>query len=212
MPFEGSSSYRTLLLRLDEWFIAARASRPEVPCSAGCTACCHGPFDISVADVELVVDAVRRLPRDVRGEVLRRARAQAERLAADEPGWREPWHVADLGEARFDALCDAHDSEPCPLLGDDGRCRIYADRPLVCRMLGLGMRTRSGRVLDNACPIQESFPGYGALEPVSFDLEGLEAQERLALETAASRLFGTPSAWDYETIIATALVAFADDA
>jgi hypothetical protein len=28
------------------------------------------------------------------------------------------------------------EADHCPALADDGRCRVYADRPLVCRMYG----------------------------------------------------------------------------
>lgn len=28
------------------------------------------------------------------------------------------------------------EAEHCPALADDGRCQVYADRPLVCRMYG----------------------------------------------------------------------------
>jgi Fe-S-cluster containining protein len=208
VTFAAPADYRRLLERLDAWFDAARATRPEVPCAAGCSACCHGPFDISVADAELVADAVRRLPAEVRAEVTRRATALASRFAAREPAWREPWDVGELGEARFDALCDAHAAAPCPLLDDAGRCGIHPDRPLVCRLLGLGMRTPAGRELPNACPIQDRFPGYAALAPVPFALEEFEAEEEAAMEAAAARLFGTSAAAAYETTIAGAILAF----
>jgi Fe-S-cluster containining protein len=209
VTFAAPADYRRLLERLDAWFDAARAARPEVPCAAGCSACCHGPFDISVADAELVADAVRRLPPDARAEVTARASALASRFLAHEPAWREPWDVRELGEDRFDALCDALADAPCPLLDEAGRCRIHPDRPLVCRLLGLGMRTPAGRVLPNACPIQARFPGYASLAPVPFGLEAFEGEEEAAMEAAAARLFGTPAAAAYETTIAGAILAFA---
>jgi Fe-S-cluster containining protein len=208
VTFAAPADYRRLLERLDAWFDAARATRPEVPCGAGCSACCHGPFDISVADAELVVDAVRRLPPPARAAVTARASALAARFAAREPAWHEPWDVGDLGEDRFDALCDAHADAPCPLLDDAGRCRIHPDRPLVCRLLGLGMRTPAGRVLPNACPIQDRFPGYATLAPVPFALEAFEREEDAAMEAAAARLFGRPAAAAYETTITGAILAF----
>ena len=98
-----------------------------------------------------------------------------------------------LGEDRFDRLTDALADEPCPLLDEAGRCRIYADRPLVCRLIGLGMRTPTGRLIENACPIQDRFPGYAALAPAPFDLEAFEEGEVECLRAAAVRRFGTRS-------------------
>src|SRR5512141_1812658 len=98
-----TDAYRHLLARLAAWFADARRDAPGVvPCREGCTACCHGPFDISVADVELLREAVCSLPAEVRTEVRRRAQVLVSRMQALEPGWTAPYAVADLGEERFD--------------------------------------------------------------------------------------------------------------
>lgn len=203
----GSASYRALLERLSRWFESGRAAAGAVvPCRAGCTACCHGPFDISVADLELLTEAVAALPAESRAEVLRRAKLLLGRMEALEPEWTAPYAVADLGDERFDRLSDALAAEPCPLLDDAGRCRIYADRPLVCRLIGLPMRSPAGRVIANACPIQDRFPGYPELAPIPFDLEDLEAEEIQCLQGAARRVLGDVSRYDFETTISTAIV------
>ncbi|MEO6056002.1 MAG: YkgJ family cysteine cluster protein [Gemmatimonadales bacterium] len=206
----GASStpdaYRLLLERLQHWFAGGRrAAGGIVPCRDGCSACCHGPFDISVADTELIGEAVDRLPEETRAEVVRRAGALLEKMQVLEPGWPSPYAVAALGEARFDRLTEAFAAEPCPLLDDAGRCRIYEDRPLVCRMIGLGMRTPAGRVIENACPIQDRFPGYAELAPVPFELEAFEEIEAECLGGAARRLFGDSARRDFETTIAAVL-------
>jgi len=95
---------------------------------------------------------------------------------------------------------------PCPLLDETGRCGIYVDRPLVCRMIGLGMRTPAGRTIDNACPIQERFPGYASLPPAMFELETFEEVELVCLRGAAARRFGDPERWGFETTIAAAIL------
>lgn len=200
-------AYRTVLERLDAWFAEGRrAAGGLVPCRGGCSACCHGPFDISVADAELIGLAVRRLPEPARAEVVRRAAGLLDRMRTLEPAWAAPYEVAALGEARFDRLTEALAAEPCPLLDQAGHCRIYADRPLVCRLIGRGMRTPAGRVIENACPIQDRFPGYAALAPVPFELEAFEEIEADCLRAAARRRFGDAERCGFETTIAAAVV------
>ncbi|HYC34011.1 MAG TPA: YkgJ family cysteine cluster protein, partial [Gemmatimonadales bacterium] len=195
--------YRRLLERLDRWAREVAARHPGVlPCRTGCAACCHGPFDVTVADVELVRAGVEQLPPDARLEVVRRAKALFERLRAFAPDWRPPWDIADLGDERFDAMADALAREPCPLLGDDGACRIYASRPMVCRLIGIPLRSPAGRVIENACPIQEDFPRYAALPPQPFALEEFEVLEHECMRDAAARVLGDPDRWEYETTIA----------
>jgi Fe-S-cluster containining protein len=199
--------YRSLLTRLDAWFAAgSRTAGGVVPCREGCTACCHGPFDISVADAELIGDALDRMPSTDRARVAERARALLARMRTLESGWSPPYAVDALGEDRFDRLTDALAAEPCPLLDERGRCGIYADRPLVCRMIGLGMRTPAGRTIANACPIQDEFPGYASLPLVAFELEAFEEIELVCLRAAATRRFGDPERWTFETTIAAAVV------
>ena len=209
-PNSDALHYRGLLERLDGWFAEGRrAAGGRVPCRGGCSACCHGPFDISVADAELIREAVDRLPESERVEAIGRAKRLLARMRELEPAWVPPYAIAQLGEDRFDRLTEALANEPCPLLDDAGRCRIYADRPLVCRMIGLGMRTPAGRVIENACPIQDQFPGYAELSPVPFELESLEEAELHCLRAAAARQLGDPELYGFETTIA-AVVATAD--
>ena len=200
-------TYRQLLTRLDAWFAAARRDAGGVvPCRAGCTACCHGPFDISAADAELIGEALDAMPAADRARVTERAQALLARMRALEPTWSSPYAVDALGEDRFDRLTDALAAEPCPLLDEAGRCGIYADRPLVCRMIGLGMRTPAGRTIENACPIQDRFPGYASLPPATFELEAFEEVELACLREAAARRFGDPERWGFETTIAAAIL------
>jgi Fe-S-cluster containining protein len=159
-----------------------------------------------VADAELIGEAVDRLPLGARAEVVRRAAALLERMRTLEPGWTAPYDVAALGEERFDRLTDALAAEPCPLLDETGRCRIYEDRPLVCRLIGLPMGTPAGRVIENACPIQDRFPGFAALAPVPFELEAFEELEAACLRATAVRRFGDADQQGYETTIAAAIL------
>lgn len=199
----AAAAYQEALGRLDRWFEAARGHHPDViPCHQGCSACCYGPFDISVADALLLREGMATLPGAVREIVRTKGRALHERMRQMAPAWQPPWDLDTLGESAFDATAAALAEEPCPLLDDAGACRVYAYRPLVCRMMGLPMMTAGGFTIDNACPIQEQFPGYAALDPQLFDLEALETDEAACLEAAAAALFDSPLYREYETTIA----------
>lgn len=197
--------YRALLETLDAWTDQARACHPGVlPCRRGCTACCHGPFDISVADVQLLRESVAELPAERRAALLARAASAAARQLDLVPGWPAPHDVRTLGEAPFDALCEALAADPCPCL-EDGACAVYTGRPTVCRIMGLGLEAPDGRVLDNGCPIQDEFPAYAALPAQPFDLAAFEHTEEACLVEAGLALFDRASAAGYETTIALAL-------
>jgi Fe-S-cluster containining protein len=205
-PDPAAASYRDLLQQLDSWFTRSSTRNPGVvPCHSGCSACCHGPFDISVADTLLIRDAVARLPASERAEVEHRARGQVQRMQELEPGWDVGEGLAGITEDAFDRVGDAMAGEPCPLLNDQGACRIYQDRPLVCRLIGLGVVTPAGRVIENACPIASQFPEYSALPPQPLDLESLEELEIACFESASVELFGIPDRADFETTIAAAI-------
>jgi len=196
---------------LDAWFARGKARFPGViPCAAGCADCCLGPFDISVADLAQVVEGVAKLPLETRRQALGRARASLERTRALAPEWEPPYAVESLGEDRFDAVCEALHDEPCPLLDAKSGCTIYADRPLVCRLMGLSMKAGPTRTIDNACPIQGRFPGYPALPPVEFDLAAFEEEERACLTEASATLFGDARYAEFHTWIAGGLVTLSD--
>lgn len=201
------ADYPALLGMIDRWQAEAQERHPGViPCRAGCAACCHGPFDISVADALLVRETVAALPAPMRRELLRRAEAQLDRMRDLEPEFRPPYDVSRLGDDRFDALTDAFAEEPCPALDDESRCLIYSGRPMVCRMMGLGMETDAGDIMENACPIQDEFPAYQALPPQRFDLSTWEDGEEMAQAEAAAVLFGSDRGLEYETTVAGAIM------
>jgi Fe-S-cluster containining protein len=190
------AQYQQLLDRLDRWFAETRQRHPGViPCRAGCTACCHGPFDISVADLRLLQAGLAQLDPIVRDQVRARGQALLDRMRVLEPDWDAPYDVRAMDEERFDRLTEALADVPCPLLDDAGACLVYAHRPMVCRLIGLPMMTAEGELLENACPIQEEFPAYASLDPQLFDLGALNDLEAELLDS----LSDDPG---FETIIA----------
>ncbi len=199
----AAAEWQSLISRFDRWFEATVERFPGViPCRAGCSACCHGPFDISAADALLLREGLVTLPPAVRDEVAARGQALLRRMQVLAPSWRTPFDIASLGDEQFDVLSEALAAEPCPLLSHDGRCLVYDYRPLVCRMIGLPLLTADGDVLENACPIQDQFPAYAALDPVPFDLDYLEDREDQCRQAAALVLFKDPGRSGFETTIA----------
>ncbi|MEO8029866.1 MAG: YkgJ family cysteine cluster protein [Gemmatimonadota bacterium] len=206
MTDQIGSPYPELLRQLDDWFAGAEARNPGViPCRPGCTACCNGPFDISVADVRLIRGAVGRLDPQVRAGVLDRAGQLARRILELAPEWSEPWDIAAIGDERFDRISEALSEVPCPMLDSSGACVIYEDRPLICRWMGLGMEAEDGRSIENGCPIQEQFPAYAALPNQPFALDPFEMREAACLEDAAAALLEDAAEHGYETTIALAV-------
>jgi Fe-S-cluster containining protein len=185
-------TYRALLETLDQWFergcrAAGRGAEggPVVPCRSGCSACCHGVFDLSPADAALVAEGVLALAPAAREALAARAHAQLLRYAEHLPDWRSPWDVETLDEDTFDRLAGALAHDPCPALDSAGGCVVYTHRPATCRMLGLGMVSPELGELPNECPIQAEHPEYAALPPTPFDLLAFE-RASVALETDAA--------------------------
>ena len=85
-----------------------------------------------------------------------------------------------------------HPPGACAFLDDDGACRIYADRPYVCRTQGLPLRwfteDDSGEICENRdiCPLNAEGPALDELPeeacwligPVELELAKLQAEIR----------------------------------
>lgn len=138
--------YRRLLERADAWYRAVKERFPDrVPCGKGCRDCCLGLFDISPADAELLREGLAQAPPDVRADVVARSREILERLRAADPRLGED--LDGWSEREIDELCDGLGPVECPVLGPSGECRLYAHRPLTCRLSGIPVVDVSGEVI-----------------------------------------------------------------
>ncbi len=204
-------AYRALLEEAGTWFErAAAAHAADVRCGRGCDACCHGLFDVSPLDAALIAEGVRAAGAETRAALAASAAQALATVAELAPQWRTPWRIGDLGVERFDALCDALPDAPCPALDDAGACRIYAHRPLVCRLHGLPMfDPGTSRDCGGACPLNAPLFGLDAdalraRPALHFDHAAFEADERALLAVFA----GPAAAADPEpfgTIVAAAI-------
>ena len=114
---------------------APRELREKATCRPGCAACCRHLVPISPAEARRLRAVIGGLPE---GEQV------AVRLAFDRLRRRLKsaglWELlADLHAAPPDGrswLAAAYQDErlDCPLLDRAGRCRVYAERPLACRL------------------------------------------------------------------------------
>lgn len=116
-------------------------TRLGLECPPGCGRCCAQFVPVWPVEAAVLAPAVRALVSDAEAHrtLLARARArlaeEARRLAAAgvrrQPGALVTWGAR---EGQLDTLAGS-ESSPCVLL-EDGRCRVYADRTLLCRLFG----------------------------------------------------------------------------
>jgi Fe-S-cluster containining protein len=100
---------------IDSWFDPRmQIAGAPAACRAGCSWCCWMIPELRSGESDLLLTAIAQLPEDERAEI--RAKVTAAAAAIVDAG---------SGEAAYPLRC--------PLLGDDGRCRVYAARPAVCR-------------------------------------------------------------------------------
>lgn len=102
------------------------AARPDAPraCADGCDACCRFPVGVRLGEAMLLAAAIAAVP-----PLAAAVRADAATTAG------APW-PALVGR-------------PCPLLVD-GRCAVYAARPLPCRALASADATACADALSPA--------------------------------------------------------------
>lgn len=132
--------------RVDVHFDAAVTRSPgAITCREGCHACCRPGLSVFGIEADRVAAALRR-------------------LAGDDPSLR--------ARVRRQAADGARDR--CALLVE-GRCSVYAERPLICRSHGLAVRppADSGEPRLDMCPLN-----YVGTPPPSASVLDLEALNR----------------------------------
>jgi Fe-S-cluster containining protein len=120
----------SLRARADASFQKVVDLHPQaVACRQGCDDCCHALFDLSPMEAVSLALAFLDLPRNGRREVRRRG----EKAAANfDQAMSKAF--SQQGQERLRELSLAR--VPCPLL-EGGRCLLYAQRPLTCRLYGV---------------------------------------------------------------------------
>jgi Fe-S-cluster containining protein len=174
--------WNTSTVDIDEWFRRIRQQYPrQMRCGKGCTACCYGLFDISLADAVDVARGFEKLPPDVQQRVRSRAVDLHSMI-------RERTFSED--DPRIDQIVDNANSPACPCLGDAGECLIYEHRPLACRLEGVPMVDVNEGLFGDWCELNfvEGVPD-GAMRDLKLDYNRIDASEE-ARSAAVARQAG----------------------
>lgn len=138
--------FTALLARADAWYRQVQARHPDkVPCTRGCRDCCLGLFDISQADADLLREGLAQADPATRQDIESRARAILSQIRERLPQFGDT--LAGMKPGEVDALCDEVGEVECPVLGPEGECRLYAHRPLTCRLSGIPMVDLGGEAI-----------------------------------------------------------------
>lgn len=133
----------------------------HVRCGPGCSDCCHQTFRVSALEGALLREGLDALPAEPRAEI--RARAAA---------WRP----------------DRRD--PCPVLDDAGRCRLYDHRPRICRKYGIPLWHPDRPHEVRCCPL--NFRELGDVDAaLILDPQAGWAEDWIRLREALGRPDGT---------------------
>ena len=124
-----------VLAAVDAAFAEARLRAGDwLACKPGCDECCRKPFAITATDARRLQNGLALLDPCTRKDIEERASRARQQIAQDFPGdsgvltgneeWRE-WFFT------------RHAGVPCPVLNlETGECRLYAHRPVACRLAG----------------------------------------------------------------------------
>jgi len=173
---------------IDKWFGTVRAKYAAgMRCGKGCTACCHGLFDISLADAAAVAKGFQGLPLEMQQRVHENAsslHAAIRKTLTDEA---QPTIFSE-DDPMADKIVDTANNPPCPCLGDSGECLIYDHRPLSCRLEGVPMVDVDDGLFGDWCELnfEEGVPtearpdlqlDYSAIDAVDEARSGIVAQQ-----------------------------------
>lgn len=183
---------KELLSQVDAWFSRCMETFPEhIACQSGCSACCRGTFDITLLDAYYLKRGFDALPVPVKDAVLAKCR---ERLALMREHWPELDHPFVLNyrpEEDWELLMPDEDETPCVLLGDDGRCLVYENRPMTCRLHGIPLIDTEGEVMhDEWCTMNFTDVDPLALAGLTAPFDAIFREEVALFRDFTERLLG----------------------
>jgi Fe-S-cluster containining protein len=78
--------------------------------------------------------------------------------------------LRSIPPAEKEAFFERTAAVPCPALEEDGRCRIYDSRPLVCRTFGLPIRD-GAQYIGDICELNFTEASQEVREEAAWDLQ-----------------------------------------
>jgi Fe-S-cluster containining protein len=144
-------SYGNLLQQVDLWFARCMAvCGTAIACGKGCSSCCRGLFDITLLDAWYLRQGFERLPVQTQNEVRSRITRQLCTLSSVWQNMAEPYILNIIPGDEWERLMPEDDETPCPLLGKNGSCLVYDNRPMTCRLHGIPLIDSSGEIFHDA--------------------------------------------------------------
>ena len=169
-----------LFQQASHWFRRAQASLLEaLPCSQGCCDCWIGIFPNTQLDVLELHRGLDLLPFDRKAAIVTRAREQVASLELAFPDLRSTPNLDEWTDSSIDAIVERFADLPCPALAADGRCSVYAFRPITCRTMGVPVE--SDGVVQGACRVQTAVPIIRPSPSLRTDYDLLAKDEAVAL-------------------------------
>lgn len=163
-----------------QWFRRARASLLEaIPCGQGCCACCVGIFPITRLDAQELRRGLHALSPTQKDTIITRAAGQVGLIEASHPRLRLTPCLDEWADTTIDAMVEQFAHLPCPALGNDGSCQIYAFRPITCRTMGIP--GESDGLVHGACTIQTAVPIIRLSSSLRTDFDRLAEDEAVSL-------------------------------
>lgn len=198
--------YREVLETVDAWFARCKLEAGDhIRCDKGCSSCCRGLFDITLLDAYLLQMGFLQLPETRRRQVLVKVQQRLRQLQRQWPGFMHPYVLNGMPDHVWTEMPE-EDQTPCPLLGDDGSCLVYAWRPLVCRQHGLPNIDLSGTHFSELyCNLNFSGADPLVMPRLRWQFQRLFEQEMALFGAFTSALFGAPVN-EADTFIPTALL------
>lgn len=174
-------SLPALAVKTDDWFKRANAALlSQVPCRAGCSHCCVGPFPITQLDVSLLQEGLTRLSADQREDIERRATEQVSALESAQPKLKHSPYLDHWPDSDIDRLITEFHDYPCPALDEGGLCTLYEYRPLTCRSMGIP--TEEKGMVTGVCEVQTFVPVIRLSEALRAEEDVLSKQEAQTLD------------------------------
>ncbi len=184
--------HRRFLEEIGEWYCRVRrAQGSRMQCGRGCALCCHGLFDVSLADAFLVAEAVQALPPALREEVTDRARRIQSGIAEAVPQLPAPYFLHTIDEQTVDEIVESANASPCVFLGTGNECLIYNNRPLACRLEGLPMVDSNDGLFGDWCELNFADGVPAEVQPdLKRDYYELQNIEEIATEVVSEAVLG----------------------